>query len=209
MPAAGFSARRGATGAAEQAAALHHAPGLALASASLGHGGQAPSCFDCPAVFFTLVSAELLPASAGVPSGALTKKPLQNFLMPSLSWRGHRAAPVCRRHCRRLSILEQHPSSRPASLALPWIPSLIPQLPGKRAQLQTALPLIGITFQVSFSTARFPPHLPIVSTLLIATFNSLCPRSPKAAAAERTPGPSTPRHGSLPQTKGQPNKEPA
>lgn len=68
------------------------------------------------------------------------------------------------------------------------------------------LPLIGITFQVSFSAALFPPHLPIVSTLLIATFNSLRPGSPRAAAAVRTWGPSTLRRFSLPQTKSQPNE---
>jgi len=198
MPAREFGPCRGATRAAERAAPTPPRSHLGACSGL--------ACFDSPAIFFTPVSAKLLPASKGLPLGTLTKKLLPNFLMLSLSQQGHGAVPVCRRHCQRLSILEPHPSSRPASLALPCTPSLFPQLPGKRAQLETALPLIGITFYVSFSAARFPPHLPIVSTLLIATFNSLCPGSPRAAAAIKTWGPSAPRHCFPLQTKDQPNE---
>lgn len=129
--------------------------------------------------------------------------------MLSLSWQGHRAAPACCRHCRCLSILQPHPASRLASPTPSPDPVPHRQLPGKRAQLETVLTLIGITFQVSFSAACFPPHLPIVSILLIATFNSLRPGSPRAAAAVRTWGPSAPspkRRASL--TKGHAGEHP-
>lgn len=64
------------------------------------------------------------------------------------------------------------------------------------------LVLTEISFQVSFSTTHVPPHLPFVSTLLIAAFNSLHPGSPRAAAAIRAWGPSSPHCCSVLRTKG-------